>query len=760
MKELASLGEKVSQPSKLTTLHRNSDHKAVSLNKPILRIAVPSPLYRSFDYLAPAGIDTRTLQPGIRVRIPFGRRAVVGLLLQTCDETCIESGKLRQAQAVLDSEPVIAADVLAMVQWASAYYHHPVGEALAAALPALLRQGQPPEGAVAVVWRLTAAGKAIDLQTLARATRQAAVLSRLQAHPAGLAREDLEAPAAVLQTLSDKGWIERCSTQTAPPQDATRLPGHQLNPAQQAACDAVREQLGRFNSFLLEGVTGSGKTEVYLTLIETILARGEQTLVLVPEIGLTPQLVDRFRRRLGVPLAVLHSGLGDRERLAAWQQARSGAAPIVIGTRSAIFTPLQRPGLLIVDEEHDASLKQQDGFRYSARDLAVWRARHLGIPVILGSATPSLESLFNVEQQRYRQLELPERTGSARLPDFEILNIRDQPLEHGLAAPLMRRMRQHLDAGGQVLLFLNRRGYAPTLMCYDCDWVAECRRCDARMTWHQQDNRLHCHHCGSQRPVDTVCPGCGGSELHPMGQGTERVEQALAEHFPDVERLRIDRDTTRRKGELRRLLARAESGQGRLLLGTQMLAKGHHFPAVTLVGILDADHGLFSTDFRASERMAQLIIQVAGRAGRHDRPGTVLIQTRHPDHPLLQLLARQGYPAFARAALAERRAAALPPLTAIALLRAEAGTAGTAMQFLEQAQRTLAGLGLTGVEAWGPVPATMERRGGRYRAQLLLQSVQRGRLQQLLGQLTLQLEQDRNSRRVRWSIDVDPVDTY
>jgi primosomal protein N' (replication factor Y) len=730
------------------------------LNKPILRIAVPSPLYRSFDYLVPAGIDTSTLQPGVRVRIPFGRRSVIGLLLETCDDSRIEAGKLRQANAVLDTEPVITADVLAMVQWASAYYHHPIGEALAAALPVLLRQGQPPDGAVAIVWRLTAAGTATDLQSVARATRQAAVLSRLQAYPAGLAREELEVPAAVLQTLSDKGWIERCSTQPEPPHSERREPGHQLNPAQQHACAAVHDQLGQFNSFLLEGVTGSGKTEVYLTLIETVLARGEQALVLVPEIGLTPQLVERFRRRLGVPLAVMHSGLGDRERLAAWQQARSGTAPIVIGTRSAIFTPLQRPGLLIVDEEHDASLKQQDGFRYSARDLAVWRARYLGVPVILGSATPSLESLYNVEQQRYTQLELPERTGSARLPDFEILNIREQPLEHGLSAPLMQRMRAHLDAAGQVLLFLNRRGFAPTLMCFDCDWVAECRRCDARMTWHQQDNRLHCHHCGSQRPVDTICPTCGGGELHPMGQGTERVEQALAEHFPDVERLRIDRDTTRRKGELSRLLARAESGEGRLLLGTQMLAKGHHFPNVTLVGILDADHGLFSTDFRASERMAQLIVQVAGRAGRHDRPGTVAIQTRHPDHPLLQLLARQGYPAFARAALVERKAAALPPLTAIALLRAEASTAGTAMQFLEQAHQSLAGIGLAGVEVWGPVPATMERRGGRYRAQLLLQSPQRGRLQLLLGQLALQLEQDRDSRRVRWSIDVDPVDTY
>jgi len=730
------------------------------VNPVILHIAVPSPLYRSFDYLPPGGIDTDTLLPGMRVRVPFGRRSVTGILLDTGHDTGIARAKLRRAQAVLDDEPVIAADILAMLQWASAYYHHPIGEALAAALPVLLRQGQPTDAAASVAWRLTASGRAVAPSTLARARRQAAVITRLQAHPAGLPREQLEVPATVLQALLDKGWVESFSLDAAPLPGGGGEPGHLLNPAQRQAVEAIVGSFGRFNSFLLEGVTGSGKTEVYLSVIDKLLERGAQTLVLVPEIGLTPQLVERFRRRFGVPLAVLHSGLGDRERLAAWQQARSGVAPIVIGTRSAVFTPLAQPGLLIVDEEHDASLKQQDGFRYSARDLAVWRARHLEVPVILGSATPSLESLYNVEQGRYRQLELPERTGSARLPDFEILNIRDQPLQHGLSPALLQRMHRHLDAGGQVLLFLNRRGFAPTLMCYDCDWVAECRRCDARMTWHRRDNRLHCHHCGSQRPVEATCPACGGSELHPMGQGTERVEEALAELFPEVERLRIDRDSTRRKGELDRLLAQARSGAGRLLLGTQMLAKGHHFPNVTLVGILDADHGLFSTDFRASERMAQLIVQVAGRAGRHDRPGTVAIQTRHPDHPLLQLLAGQGYPAFARAALAERKAAALPPHTGMALLRAEAGQTGTAMDYLERVRRWLADAAVQGVDVWGPVPASMERRGGRYRAQLLLQAAQRGRLQQLLERLVRWLEQDRDSRRVRWSIDVDPVDTY
>ena len=731
------------------------------MTRPILRIAVPTPLHRSFDYLLPANVSPDSLQPGQRVRVPFGRRTVIGVLLDVVTHSDIEHAKLKRAQAVLDAEPVIGTDILTMVTWASRYYQYPVGEAFATALPVLLRQGQSPEAADVTRWRLTAAGHALDTKSLARAARQAAVMAVLHDHPEGVAREALEAPATVLRALADKGWIETFTP--VPPVStpgAAATAGHALNPAQQHAVDAMLAQLDDFQPWLLEGVTGSGKTEVYLSLIEQVLARGCQTLLLVPEIGLTPQLVTRFARRFPVPLALLHSGLSDRERLAAWQQARTGQAPIVIGTRSAIFTPLLRPGLVIVDEEHDASLKQQDGFRYSARDLAVWRARHLGVPVVLGSATPSLESLYNVEQQRYQRLELPERTGVAELPAYELIDVRHLQLEDGLSAPLLARIRQHLEADGQVLLFLNRRGFAPTLMCYDCDWVAECRRCDARLTWHQSDNRLHCHHCGSQRPVDTTCPACQGKNLHPMGQGTERVEQALAEHFPDVEMLRIDRDTTRRKGALGALLKRARDGRRQLLLGTQMLAKGHHFPNVTLVGILDADHGLFSTEFRASERMAQLIVQVAGRAGRHDRPGQVLIQTAHPDHPLLQLLVTQGYPAFARAALEERKAARLPPLTHLALLRAEAPDASEPVQFLDGVQERIAAAGVAGVEAWGPVPATMERRAGRYRAQLLLQSDQRGNLQQLLGVLVRQLEQDRATRRVRWSVDVDPADTY
>ena len=738
-----------------------SRHSSRQANEIILRIAVPSPLFRPFDYLPPAPVDMQTLQPGIRIRVPFGRRKIVGILLEVRSESDIDRTRLKPALAILDTEPLISPDVLAMALWASAYYHHPVGETLSAALPTLLRSGEVLPELRPAGWRLTATGKDIDTTGLTRAPRQATVMQALQQHPDGLARGELDATAATLKTLQEKHWIESCVLE--PCNVDVSMPGetpHTLNPAQRHAVSSICNGLGEFHSFLLEGVTGSGKTEVYLQVIARVIASGRQTLVLVPEIGLTPQLVDRFQRRFPVPVAVLHSGLAERERLMAWQQARSGKADVIIGTRSAIFTPLARPGLLVIDEEHDSSLKQQEGLRYSARDLAVWRARRLGIPVVLGSATPSLESLHNAGQERYRHLLLPERTGAAQMPAFSIIDVRKQPLEQGLSRALLNRIRRHLEADGQVLLFLNRRGFAPTLICHDCGWIAECRRCDARMTLHQRERELRCHHCGSQRPIDPACPGCGGSDLRPLGQGTERVAEVLASQFPDVESLRIDRDTTRRKGELASHLARAESGQARILLGTQMLAKGHHFPGVTLAAILNVDQGLFGTDFRSSERMAQLIVQVAGRAGRDDRAGEVVIQTHHPDHPLLLQLIHQGYPAFARAALAERHAAGLPPASHIALVRAEASRQPLPLEFLEGVRTRVEQLERDELEIWGPVPATMERRAGRFRAQLLLQSGSRGKLQQTLGALVRQLEQAKEARQVRWSVDVDPADTF
>jgi primosomal protein N' (replication factor Y) len=533
-----------------------------------------------------------------------------------------------------------------------------------------------------------------------------------------------------------------------------------LSPEQHHAVDTVRQVGDRYACFLLEGVTGSGKTEVYLQLIAPLVAAGRQTLVLVPEIGLTPQLVERFRTRLGLEICVLHSGLSETQRLQAWRRAAGGQARLILGTRSAIFTPLRHPGLIIVDEEHDGSFKQQDGLRYSARDLAVWRGHTLNVPVVLGSATPSLESLYNVEQGRYRHLTLPQRAGNAQPPQVRLLDLRGRTMYGLLSDALVDAIGRHLRDGGQILVFLNRRGYAPVLLCHACGWVAECRRCDARMTVHRGHGQLRCHHCGSQRPVEHYCPACGSSELLGIGEGTERVEQALKEQFPDQRVLRIDRDTTRRKGALEQALEAAQSGEARILLGTQMLAKGHHFPGITLVAILDADQGLFSTDFRASERMAQLIIQVAGRAGRADRRGEVLVQTHHPDHPLLLQLVEKGYPAFAVTALEERRETLLPPYASMALLRAEAADPQHPRAFLEQARALAGTLREDTVQLWGPVSAPMERRAGRYRAQLLLQTAQRGALQRLLGLWVPQLDGLKTARRVRWSIDVDPVDTY
>ncbi len=724
----------------------------------ILEVAVPSPLFRCFDYLAPATGEPR---PGMRVVVPFARREVVGVVMAVRDHTEVPSSRLKQAVRLPDPAPVLDADMLALLTWAAHYYQHPLGEALATALPVLLRRPQAPPQAERRRWRLTESGRVQLPELSARAVRQRQVLEELARCPQGLPRTALTTPRAVLDALEKKGWIE-CyeASPEEPPGHALCGKPHPLNDAQQAAVDTLTGGSGAYHAFLLEGVTGSGKTEVYLQAIAPLLAAGRQVLVLVPEIGLTPQLVERFSERFAADIAVLHSGLNDRERLDAWRAAASGRAGIVIGTRSAIFTPLARPGLIIVDEEHDASLKQQDGFRYSARDLAVWRARQQQVPVVLGSATPSLESLHNVHTGRYRRLHLPERAGAAAAPALQVLDLRGQPMRSLLSAALVESMRRHLDAGGQVLLFLNRRGYAPVLLCHACGWIAECRRCDARMTLHRHSGELRCHHCGSQRRAETACPDCGNGDLLAVGEGTERIEAALREQFPDQPVLRIDRDTTRRKGSLESALADARSGSARILLGTQMLAKGHHFPGVTLAAILDADQGLFSADFRASERMAQLIVQVAGRAGRADRPGEVVIQTHHPEHPLLHRLVSGGYPAFAEAALREREQALLPPFASLALLRAEATRADHPRDFLHRARELAEPLCGERIQLWGPVAAPMERRAGRYRSQLMLQAERRGDLQGLLRRWIPRLEGEKAARRVRWSIDVDPMDMF
>ncbi len=728
----------------------------------ILRVAIPSPLRKLFDYRLAAGQNIAT---GTRVRVSFGTRQVVGVAMEAVAESECDPSKLKTVLENLDSQPLFSDPLLTLLRWSGEYYQQPPGEVMFTALPVLLRQGVVATVAGNDYWQLTERGSAVDTGTLGSARRQAALLSLLSAQPSGLAAEAINAVQAswrpAMRKLVEKGWAQM-SQRTSPslPANIVFTTAPKLNSAQRDTAQSVAASLGEFGVFVIDGVTGSGKTEVYLTIIEQALARGEQALLLVPEIGLTPQLLARFQERFAVPIAVLHSGLSDRERLNAWLAAKNGEAPIVIGTRLAVFTPLARPGVIVLDEEHDMSFKQQEGFRYNARDVAVKRAHLENVPVVLGSATPSLESLYNVRQGRYQHLVLPERAGKASHPDIAVLDVRKQPMFDGLSTALINAIRRHLEAGGQVLIFLNRRGFAPALLCHDCGWVAACRRCDANMTLFNGNERLRCHHCGSERPADPQCPECQCTELRPVGTGTERLETALKQQFPEVGIARIDRDTTRRKGAMKSLLDSVHDGSSRILVGTQMLAKGHHFPDVTLVGIVDIDQGLFSADFRATERMAQLIVQVSGRAGRAEKPGQVLIQTHHPDHPLLRVLLQEGYAAFARAALDERQQARLPPYGHMVLLRAEAVDGRLPIQFLQHARELAEAFAAPGVELLGPVPAPMERRAGRVRAQLLLQAGRRADLHRLLRVWVLQLASAKPGRKVRWSVDVDPQEMF
>jgi len=732
----------------------------------VLGIAIPSPLRRLFDYRPCGEVPSGGWQPGIRVRVPFGRRQLVGVVIECRDDSELALKDLKAIDACLDPAP-LPADWLWLCHFTARYYQHPLGDTLHQAMPVLLRQGRPLTARTRERWQLTAAGQAVNASELVRAPRQAALLAMLQQHPHGLGTQAILAQSFTreqLRALVDKGLLSRVEEPvTAHRADSAgpRLaePAIPLNREQAVALAALHEGLDRYHPCLLEGVTGSGKTEVYLQLIEAVVGQGRQALVLVPEIGLTPQTLARFRQRFRVPVVALHSGLTDHERLDAWQAAASGRAPIVIGTRSAIFTPLARPGVIIVDEEHDGSFKQQDGLRYHARDLAVARAHHHAIPLILGSATPSLESLARARNGDWRHLTLTKRASRHAPARLELIDLRGRPRQGGLIPPVIETIRDTLSAGHQVLVFINRRGFAPTLACHACGWLAECDHCDARMTLHRQPPLLACHHCDRRRALPDACPKCASIDLRPLGSGTERTEETLAGLFPKVPVHRIDRDSTRRRDAFEKVLAEVRHGEPCLLVGTQMLAKGHHLPHVTLVVVVNADAGLYASDFRALEQSAQLLIQVAGRAGRADHPGRVLVQTLHGDDPHLQTLAEQGYAALADQLLEERRAAGLPPFRFLALLRLESpredAVSALGYQVAEALRQWLASRELE-VGCLGPVPAPMERRQNRYHAQLMLNSERRSRLHEAGAWLTAWLEASPEARRVRWSLDIDP----
>jgi len=743
----------------------------------VLRIALPLPLPRLFDYLPPT---EAAAEVGARVRVPFGNRSLVGVIAEIGPPDPHFAAELRAAEAVLDPVPLLQGELLESLRWLARYTHAPLGEVLATALPSVLRQGDPLPTTQAWAWRPTEAG----LSALGRLRGRSRALieclrsapgSTEDADPHGRDTRDEDALDRQLQdwrasarALQKRGLVERVAVpgvrHASSPQD-----GPPPNDEQRAALDALRAQPG-FQPWLLDGVTGSGKTEVYLQAIADCLARDRQALILVPEIGLTPQTLSRFRRRLGVPVHALHSGLADGERARVWAAAWRGEARVIVGTRSAVFVPLPEAGLIVIDEEHDGSYKQQDGIRYHARDFALVRGKALQVPVLLGSATPSLESLHNAETGRYAHLRLRRRAGNAQPPKVRVLDVRKRQLEAGLSPELVLGIREALDAGGQVLVFRNRRGYAPVLLCHDCGWSAQCRRCSTPlrpvpMTVHGGGRRLQCHHCGARQSPPAACPDCAGLALQAQGVGTERLEESLVERFGDVPVLRIDSASTRRKDALERRFAELGDTPG-ILVGTQMLAKGHDLPNLTLVAVVGVDEGLFSADFRANEKLAQLLIQVAGRAGRADRIGEVWLQTHHPEHPLLQTLIHGGYHAFAEAELAQRQAAGFPPFAHLALLRAEAAQADLPPRFLHAAKAAMqpyaaprgapeAGLGLE-----GPVPAPMPRRAGLHRAQLLIGAPNRRALHAALDAALPAIHALPDARKVRWSLDIDPLDLY
>ena len=730
-----------------------------------LSLAMPVPLPQLFDYLPPQDSSTDDLEKlcaGIRVKASFGNRALIGVLIAVKTHTDTDPDKLKHADEILDSSPCLPETLINTCRWASSYYHHPLGEVISAALPKRYRDGEPIEKTVEPVWALTTDGKGLPFDALKRSKKQQALLQYLLKNNAASQAQckTLEVSSATLKTMKDKGLITQHYVQPQPgsaPETILKETPKTLNDQQQLVFENIRHH--QFQCSLIEGVTGSGKTEVYMQVIARTLQTGKQALVLIPEIGLTPQTLRRFHQRFNVEIAELHSRVSEVERARNWQKAREGIARIIIGTRLAALAPSSELGIIIIDEEHDTSYKQQDGFRYSARDLSIYRASQEKIPVILGSATPSLESLQNALCGRYQHLKLSQRAGQASMPAMQTLDMRNQTLQSGLTTDALTSIKQTIDSGLQALVFLNRRGYAPLLYCHVCGWNARCPSCDLNYTLHHNPRHLHCHHCDQQRAAPNHCPACQHTQLAYSGTGTEQTWEALQKLFPDVPVIRIDRDTTRGKHDMDKALEEINKGQACILVGTQMLAKGHHLKALNLVVISNTDQGLMSPDFKSIEKMGQLIIQVAGRAGRGEQPGRVLLQSYQPEHPHLQLLINYGYHAFALELLNMRKQAALPPFAHSALLRAESKREENAIELLQLAKKVARGPNhRQNITAIGPLPGFIEKVNHRYRFQLQLTCANRGNLHQCIDDILTVFSRNALSKRTRWSLDVDPAE--
>ena len=725
----------------------------------IVRVALAVPLPRFFDYLYAPDL---TPIVGGRVLVPFGSQKRVGIVVDLPASSDVAKEKLKPIIDVLDTESLFNSTTWDWLAWSANYYRAALGDVLFQALPVKLRNGESAVKNDRTFWRITELGKqALESGELKRAKKQIEALSLLLTQD--LEKGNNEISSAIWSALKGKDYVEEIIVPTEQKSWQQALGDNPLvnldnrltlNKQQALAFSQLLFQEG-FNVWLLEGVTGSGKTEIYLQYIEEVLKKGKQVLVLVPEIGLTPQTVRRFQARFNVEIDVLHSNLNDTQRLNVWERARTGQSAIVIGTRSALFTQFSDLGLIILDEEHDGSFKQQDGWRYHARDLGIVLAQKLNIPILLGSATPSLESVNNVQNGKYHHLVLSKRAGNATALRQFVIDLKHQRIQNGLSEPLLKRMQEHLEKGNQVLLFLNRRGFAPVLLCHECGWIDECHHCEKPYTYHQHQRVLRCHHCGAQKTVPMQCGHCGSTHLVTTGLGTEQLEETLKARFPQYNIARIDRDNTARKGKLEGYLEDIQQGKSQILIGTQMLAKGHHFPNVTLVALVNVDNALFSLDFRAEERLAQLYIQVAGRSGRAEKQGEVVLQTHYPDHPLLTTLLEKGYQAFAEETLKLRHNMGLPPFSFQALFKAQCRHSEEAENALSQLASFFYEQKIEGLQVLGPIPAPFSKKAGQYRWQLLLQHASRKQLQTALSRYSPELIK---SSQVRLILDVDPLD--
>ena len=733
------------------------------MSEDLVEVLVPIPLMEKFSYLPPKK-NTSSLKQGSRVLIPFGRRTLVGVIWGFIKKDPLDKRKYKYIKDVLDESPLLDANSISLAEWSSRYYHYPLGEIITYFFPPSIRKGKDAKFRESKYLELTSKGSFLQATDLSRAPSQQKLIELLK-EKREISLKSAQAfgiSAAVINGLIEKGFIARFSRELSPYkkfENNTLLSSKELNPEQSEAVNAINGAQNKNITFLLDGITGSGKTEVYLQAIQEVIRQGRQALILIPEIGLAPQAEERFREYFGDRVMSFHSAKNDREKVDAWLGASRGLVDIIIGTRSSVFLPMKNLGIIVVDEEHDLSFKQMDKFRYSARDMALYRAKLEKVPVVLASATPSLETLKNAEEDKYKVLKLSKRATGASLPSFQAVDLRGKELFEGLSKELLEASQTELAQGNQVLIFLNRRGYAPSMICKVCGWISNCERCDALMTVHKNPLKLHCHHCEAQKPYPNKCQSCDSNDFLTYGFGTEKIEEFLQNYFPDIKTLRIDSDSTRKKETLNEYFSEIRKGKPMILLGTQLLAKGHHFPDVTLVGIIDADSGLFSADFRGSERVAQLMTQVSGRAGRDKKPGRVILQSYCPDHPQIEEIITGSYDKFAKKLLGERKSLKIPPFSFQAKIFAESPKSLISRDFILNLlnQSKIDEKIRMNVRVIGPLPSVMEKKSGVYRWELSIFSKSRSNLHKYLDVMQSRLYDPKLSKQVRWSIDVDPL---